>query len=107
MNAWIGKGLLVVELILLLALILFAIFVYRSNRSAPFLLLMLAVICHFHSALPCPVCWILGNRPWLTGKLASLAADVVGDWYHERPRSVISRVLYRFFGRVLPISKKS
>jgi hypothetical protein len=36
-----------IELILLFTLIVFAIFVYRSNRSTPFRLLVLAAVCYF------------------------------------------------------------
>jgi hypothetical protein len=75
MRAWFD-GLLFVESLLLIGLAVFAILAYRSNRSAPFLLLMLAAISYFiHRFAPVAVGLALG---W-GGK----ASTTIHAWYHS------------------------
>jgi Na+/H+ antiporter NhaC len=75
MNAWL-KALLIIEPILLVALIIFAVLAYRSNRSVPFLLLMFAAICYFvHRFAPFAIGFALGRG---TNASASIHA-----WYHS------------------------
>ena len=89
------KALLIVDPILLAAFLVLAILAYRSRRTAPFLLLMLASICYF---LPRFAPFAIGL---VEGRGTKAAASIHG-WFHSWWSFGVNRAFdFLFLGLVI------